>query len=123
MSSETKKPPVPKGTGASGRKLWSSIVAEYELEQHEMAMLAELVRLVDRLDRLDVIIRREGPIVDGGKSGPKAHPALVEARQLQIAQARLTAALRLPVGDEGDVKRPQRRGGVKGVYGIKGAVS
>ena len=115
----SKKPAVPKGTGPSGRKLWSSIVDEYELEQHESMLLRELVRLVDRLDLLDAIIRREGLIVDGGKSGPRAHPALVEARQLQIAQARLTAALRLPVGDENE-GRPQRRVGVRGVHRLRG---
>jgi len=58
--------------------------------------------------------------------GVKAHPAAVEARQQRIALARILASLRLPSGDEGDRKagaRPSRRVGVRGTYGIRGAVS
>lgn len=56
--------------------------------------------------------------------GTKAHPAAVEARQQRIALARLLAALRLPAGADGDEaqgRRPQRRVGARGVYGIRGA--
>ena len=55
------------------------------------------------------------------RRGRRAHPALVEARQQRIALARLLAALRLPAGEEeaGD-RRPQRRMGVRGVYGVGG---
>jgi len=41
--------------------------------------------------------------------------------------ARLSASLRLPAGEEGDrpqhLRRPQRRGGARGVYGVRGAAS
>jgi len=50
----------------------------------------------------------------------------VEARQQRIALARLLAALRLPAGGEGDVQagaRPARKGGVRGVYDIRGGAS
>ena len=73
--------------------------------------------LVDLLDNLDAIVRRDGPL---GAKG-KAHPAVVESRMQRIALARLTAALRLPAGDEGDLqkgaRRPQRRVGARDVYG------
>ncbi|GIF16210.1 hypothetical protein [Actinoplanes teichomyceticus] len=58
--------------------------------------------------------------------GLKAHPAAVEARQQRIALARLMVALRMPAGDEGDQaqgRRPQRRTGVRGFYGIRGGVA
>ncbi|MDQ3452051.1 MAG: hypothetical protein M3493_05025 [Actinomycetota bacterium] len=45
----------------------------------------------------------------------------MEARQQRIALARLLAALRLPAGEV--EQRPQRRVGVRGTYGITGAVS
>jgi hypothetical protein len=57
-----------------------------------------------------------------GPHGSKPHPAVVEARQSKIALARLTAALRLPAGDETDQaagRRPQRRVGMRGVYGVR----
>src|SRR3954468_1997106 len=116
------KPKAPDGLRASGRRLWSSVVDDYELEEHETALLVEAVRTIDLLDLLDARVRDEGPIVSSPQ-GDKANPAAVEARQQRIALARLLAALRLPSGEEGDQQasaRPQRRSGVRGVYGIRG---
>lgn len=115
-------PKVPKGLQDAGTRLWTSVVEAYELEEHESRLLLEMCRTADQLDRLAEIVATDGPIVDG-----RAHPGLVEARQLRIAFARLSAALRLPAGDESDqqsgARRPQRRVGARGVYGIRGAVS
>lgn len=76
-----------------------------------------MCRVADRLDALARVVDAEGVIEEG--TG-RAHPALVESRQLGIAYARLTAALRLPAGTEGDhqagSRRPQRRIGARGVY-------
>jgi hypothetical protein len=105
--------------------LWASITTDYDLEQHELALLIEAVRTVDALDLLDAAVRSEGAIVDSPQ-GSRANPALVEARAQRVVLARLLAALRLPCGEAGDAKlsaRPQRRSGARGVYGIRGAVS
>ncbi len=113
-------PAPPKGTGVNGAKLWRDVLGKYELEQHELALLREMIRTVDLLDKLAAITGREGLLVKG-PHGSKPHPAVVEARQARIALARLTAALRLPAGDENDPaagRRPQRRVGVRGVYGV-----
>jgi hypothetical protein len=80
-------------------------------------LLREAVRTVDALDRLDALTRREGLVIEG-KLGLRVHPAATEARQLRIALARLVAALRLPLGDDGQA--PQRRVGVRGTYAIRG---
>jgi hypothetical protein len=110
-------PAPPRGTKANGRRLWADILGKYELEQLELALLGEIVRTVDLLDQLAAIAAREGLMVEGAW-GSKPHPAVVEARQARIALARLTAALRLPAGDEEDPavgRRPRRRVGVRGV--------
>ncbi|MCU1669502.1 MAG: hypothetical protein JWP40_2429 [Blastococcus sp.] len=123
MSDEAPKPPT--GTRAAGLRLWSSVVDEYDLDEHELALLTEATRTVDLLTQLDVAVRRDGPTIDTPQ-GLRAHPAAVEARQQRIALARLLAALRLPAGENGDGQagaRPQRRVGVRGTYGIRGAVS
>lgn len=115
----TKLPAVPAGTGPSGRKLWRAVVGDWHLEEHELVLLREAVRTVDLLDALAAIVATDGPVIVA-KSGPRAHPALVEARQLKIALARLLAALRLPDGADGDEsagRRAQRRVGARGVYG------
>jgi len=119
--------PTPSGLRVAGKRLWRSILDDYELDEHERAMLLEACRSVDLLDQLDAAVRRDGAMVESPQ-GVKAHPAAVEARQQKIALARLLAALRLPAGAEGDAeqrqdRRPARRVGVRGVYGIRGTSS
>ncbi len=119
--------PVPAGTGASGRRLWRDVLVKYELEEHELALLREMVRTVDLLDDLAAAVDRDGLMVPGPGLTQRVHPAAVEARQARIALSRLSASLRLPAGEEGDqpkhLRRPQRRGGARGPYGIRGVAS
>jgi len=101
------------------------VLTDFELEEFELALLREAVRTVDQLDELAKIVRREGLVVTT-KAGPRAHPALVESRQLRIALSRLLAALQLPAGEEVDASaaRPaQRRGGARGVYALPGSAA
>ena len=109
----------PQGTGPNGRALWTDVLGKYDLEEHELALLREACRTVDDPDALSAVSARGGLTLDA-----KVHPAVVEARQLRIALARLIGALRLPAGDEDDQasgRRPQRRVGARGVYAIGGA--
>jgi hypothetical protein len=110
------------GLGAEVMALWSSVVDDYDLEEHERTLLLQAVRTVDLPERFDEEVRRDGSLVESPQ-GQKAHPAATEARQQRIALARLLDALRLPAGDEGDQQagaRPQRRVGVRGAYGFRG---
>ena len=115
------KPRPPADSGTAGAKLWKAVLDDYELEEHELLLLREAVRTVDALDALEARVASDGPLL-GSSQGDRAHPALVEARQQRIALARLLAALRLPAGEEseGQDRRPQRRMGVRGVYGVGG---
>jgi hypothetical protein len=85
-----------------------------------MALLVQACRLVDLLDGLHAVVERDGPVLTAPDGAVRVHPAVVEARQGRIALARLVAALRLP--GEDDV-RPQRRVGVRGVYGVRGGAA
>lgn len=119
MTKAAEGPPrAPKGTGPGGRVLWSWAVGEFEFDPHELALLAQAVRIKDNLDDLDEVVKREGVMVET-VAGQKPNPALVESRQQSIALARVLAALRMPSGDE-DAARPQRRVGVRGTYGTGG---
>jgi hypothetical protein len=117
-------PRPPKGAGPSGRRVWRAVLGEFELEEHERALVTALMRQVDRLDELEALITAEGLMVSGHGT-VKMHPAVIEARQSAIAVARISAALRLPAGEQEDGQDapgwPQRRGGARGVYGIGGA--
>ncbi|WP_433465806.1 hypothetical protein [Spirillospora sp. CA-128828] len=113
---------MPEDAGPSGRRLWTEVLSVFELDEHEMALFREMVRTVDMLDDLAEQVKRDGLIVPG--AARRVHPAAIEARQQRIALARLAAVLRLPAGEEGDERRGarQRRVGVRGVYGVRGAV-
>lgn len=109
-------PRPPKDSGPSARRLWTAVQRDYELGEHESALLTAMCRQVDRLDQLEALIAAEGLIVTGHGTR-KMHPAVVEARQTAIAVARIAACLRLPAGEEDEgAKTGQRRGGVRGVY-------
>lgn len=105
----TTKPP--QGLGRRARALWGAVTAALDLDERDLALLGEACRVSSRLDELDAILRREGAMCEG-----KIHPALVEARQQEIAFARLIVAMRLPedlsLPSHG---RPQRRG-TRGFY-------
>lgn len=116
-----KLPKPPAGAKSSGKRLWTSVLEVYDLEAHEELLLVQAVRLADLLDSLHATTEAEGAVILGQEGGAKVHPAVPEARQCQLALARVLAALRLPAGVEGDAaRRPQRRTGVRGVYGLGG---
>jgi hypothetical protein len=110
---------TPAGTGPAGRRLWKATLAEFELAEHEMALLRQAVRVADTCEDLQAVVDAEGPLVGG-----RTHPALVELRAQRLLLARLVVALRVPLGDQEDAQpgRTQRRG-IRGVYGIRGVVS
>src|SRR5262245_40960265 len=116
----TARPRPPKGAGPAGRRLWQAVLAAYELEQHEELLLRELVRTADLLDELQATLDVETLTIETSQ-GRRVNPVAAELRQQRVAFARLAAALRLPAGEESDpssVRRPQRRVGVRGVYGV-----
>ena len=110
----TPKPPA--GLRKSGRQLWTAVLTDFELTQHETVMLREACRTADALDDLHNLVETEGTMSNSSQ-GARIHPALVELRQQRITLARLFAALRIPLGEETD--RTQHRG-ARGVYGIRG---
>jgi len=121
------RPRPPAELKTSGRKLWLAVQAEYELEEHERGLLLEMCRTVDTLDKLATLVAEEGEMLVDRFDQPRIYPVLIEVRQLRIAYVRLSAALRLPAGEEGDhqadARRPQRRVGARGIYGITGGAS
>lgn len=119
MAREQSPQPVPAGVTGSGRPLWTSTVAQFELDEHELAILREACRTADAIDNLQAAVDRDG-VLNTSPQGVRAHPALVELRQQRICFARLVAQLGIPAGEE--PAGGQRRA-TRGVYGITGVVS
>jgi hypothetical protein len=116
-------PQAPPGSGTAGKRLWRSVVQDYELAEHESALLREAVRVADVCAELQTIVDEEGLLLAG-----KAHPALVELRAERVLLARLLVALRVPLGDAEE--RPSKHGaprlqrrGARGFYGVRGVVA
>lgn len=111
----SRRPARPQGLGAAGRRLWQAVLEEFELEEQELTLLRQAVRVADTCDELHRLVLEAGLIVDG-----KSNPALVELRLQRILLARLIVALRVPLGEEEAASRSQRRG-TRGVYSIRSA--
>ena len=111
----------PAGLKTSGRKLWRSVVADFDLEAYEHLLLLQACRTADRLDDLADESAKDGATVLNSKGDRVPHPANVESRQQSIVLSRLLASLRLPTGETeaGDLIRPQRRGSARGSYGLR----
>ncbi|MEJ7703499.1 MAG: hypothetical protein WKF47_07485 [Geodermatophilaceae bacterium] len=100
-------PAAPRGSQAAGRRLWRAVVVDYELAEHELALLREAVRVADVCSELQETVDSEGLFLE-----QRVHPAVVELRAQRILLARLIVALRVPLGAEDDQpgERTQRRG-------------
>lgn len=98
--------------GDSGRVIWESVTADYELNAFEKRQLIEVARCADTLDALHADISENGVMRDN-----KPNPAVVEARQMRIAFARLCAALALPDVEDDGIPRYQRLG-TRGPYAL-----
>ncbi len=115
---ETPHDAPPRDLGPDGMRLWTAITAEYDLEEHELALLRQAARVADVCADLHGIASEEGLLVDG-----RIHPAAVELRQQRVLLARMIVALRVPLGDDGEVApdgtRTQYRG-TRGAYQPRG---
>lgn len=100
---------VPRELGPGGRRLWRDVAEPFELAGHEQRLLLEACRTVDDLDRLAAVIAEQGVL---SADGSRAHPALVEARNLRTVLGRLLGQLRIPDDVTGD--RDQHRTGFRG---------
>lgn len=111
---------TPRELGESGARLWESVVEHYDLDVHEQLLLLQACRAADLLDRLASEAARGRLTVRNAKGEEVTNPVITEHRQQSLVLARLLASLRMPSGEEDG--RPQRRGAVRGTYGVRAAV-
>lgn len=93
------RPAAPAGLDTAGADLWVTITGDlepgWELDARELVDLTRACVCADRLAELDRIVREDGMTATGSKGQTVVHPALVEARQLELVQHRLLASLQL----------------------------
>lgn len=113
----------PKGAGPAAARVWRAVLRDFELAEHELALLTQVVRTVDCCETLEATVLAEGPMVSGKDGQPRVHPAAVELRLQRLALARLTATLRVPLGVEEESGRLPRHAGARGAYGLRTVVA
>ncbi len=99
-----KSPTAPKTLGTSGRALWRKITDDFDLAEHELALLRQAGETLDAIDRLQASLATD-EVLDASPQGRRVHPALPELRQQRIVFARLLAQLGVPAGDEDAAER------------------
>jgi hypothetical protein len=104
-------PEPPADLRGSGRQLWQRIMDDFDLAEHERAVLVQACRTRDYCDELAEVIRRDGLLWADGRPAP----AVVEFRQQSNMLARLVASLRVPIDEAEDDGRPALRP-ARGVY-------
>ena len=109
MTDDQTAPPAPVGLGAAGQALWRDLAGEYELELHEVPLLAQAARLADVIAALDAVVAADGPMSVGSAGQPVVHPAVAEARQTRIALARLLGQVGFPSESGPAMTAAQRR--------------
>lgn len=106
-------PRAPKGLKTGGKLLWQRVLNDFDLGQHEEAVLLQACRIVDILDRLQAVIDA-GDVIVTSPQGSKANPAVVEFRQQAVTLAKCMASLRIPFEDDQSSGRlPQQRVGIR----------
>ena len=81
----------------------------WELDARELHLLARACRCADELDALEAAVDEAGPVVPGSRGQVVVHPALSEARQLRLVQARLLGAIELADPTAAGATSSQRR--------------
>ncbi|MGW8815510.1 hypothetical protein [Gordonia terrae] len=93
---------MPKGFGSAGRKLWRTVLDEYELdyEPHKIEILAHACRVSDTIAALERATAREPLTVRGSAGQLVIHPLISEVRAQRSLLAQLLARLNFTAPEE-----------------------
>lgn len=117
VSDITERSDRPAGLGPGGAQLWDALLhrdpALTDVLNPNRVVAVQACRAKDRCDRASELVLVQPVIADNGKGQIVVNPVWTEARMHARSLAQLLAALRMP---DWAGRRPQRRGGARGVY-------
>jgi P27 family predicted phage terminase small subunit len=91
---------APKGLKAAGKALWREVLAEFEPNAAELALLEQLCLTVDELAAMQADLAEMGMVVMGSRNQPRVNPliAVIAAHRKLVDQ--LVVALGVPLPGE-----------------------
>ena len=102
------RPRAPTGLEKTGRRVWSSIVGEFDLDSRELLVLEQAARQADAVASLEAEVEGSGIVTRGSRGQLRLSQTVTELRQARLALSRLLAELALP--DDEDQTAASRRG-------------
>jgi hypothetical protein len=97
---DRRRPATPRNLGSRGRRLWRSVVADFELDVGDLELLELACRTADDVDRLTGELATADTWATGSRGQTIVNPLVREVRDTRAAFARLLAGLNLPADDE-----------------------
>ena len=102
-------PSPPDHLQSSGRALWSSTVADWNLQESELVTLATACACADRLAEIREQIEAEGVLITDPSERKRSNPLLAAEAQIMGVQLRAWKMLDLVMREKPKVGRPSTR--------------
>ena len=89
------KPRMPRGLGTEGKKLWESVIDEFNLsvEPHKRRILFDACKIADSIKRMDDEAAKQPLVVKGSTGQPVIHPCIAQAQAARGLLAQLLGRL------------------------------
>lgn len=98
-------PQPPKHLQPATRRWWSSVVHDYDLDQHHVRLLSLASEAWDRCRQARLALAKHGITYVDRFGQPRARPEVAIERDSRVAFARLLRELALDVEEPGEIHR------------------
>lgn len=93
------RPRAPDGLEKAGKRVWTQILAEFDLDSRELLVLEQAARQADAVAALEAEVASSGLVGRGSSGQPRLSQTVVELRQARLALSKLLGELALPDDD------------------------
>jgi len=100
------KPRAPKHLRPAMKTWWTSVVRNFQLEDHHRLLLTAACEALDRAEQAREAILHDGPYFSDRHGAIKPHPGLQTERDSKALFARFVRELDLDAEAPGEAKRP-----------------
>lgn len=103
------KPRPPAGLSAEARRLWKSILEQYEIDDDAgFLLLRTAMESLDRMREAQTILQKDGIVIADRFGQKRQHPATLVERDAKNMLLRSLKSLNLDITPSGPIGRPAR---------------